>query len=596
MLSQLRHTNIISYYGCHFNYREGVVTIVMEYAQRSLKQIVDACKGLHESLVAHYARQILLGLSYLHDNHIIHRDIKASNILINELGEVKVTDFGTAMVTEHGHSHHHGNGNAQDMTAGTGAATTPAASEAASTHAVSSTASGGAYVHGLVEASHPHHSNSSQHFAVHSPSGTAHGEDGRTAAGQLRPHHSHHDGSPSFHIQGTPLYLAPEIIQGCFPLEPSDIWSFGCVLIELASGLPPWSERRFESVTQALFLIGSKKDAVPQLPPNVVASKLFREFLGLCLQRDPCMRPTARQLLGHAFLRNTSSASPAAAASPLTQPLGEGATVAVGAQSPLGQQAGHRCAGATLQTSATPQHVSPAVTSRDASLAASPVTRVPINGSALATDQQHQHRMKREGTFSQQVRSMAENNKIAPLADADGGPVVQRRQSVAPQRSSSDAAAPTDCDDTFHSVRSAAATVRASPAAVADLDSTGLSALTDTTGDEGGREARGRSPNSSSSTTRSSSSSVAASVGAESGGGSDASSSSSADTRSSLDNEGDHDDERNDDDGATRPRRGRRGSDGGGGRRTGPAASVDVAHVLTSTDAFNNGITLDITM
>ena len=51
---------------------------------------------LKESQIVNCTRQILLGLKYLHDNSIAHRDIKCANCLLTKKGHVKLADFGAS--------------------------------------------------------------------------------------------------------------------------------------------------------------------------------------------------------------------------------------------------------------------------------------------------------------------------------------------------------------------------------------------------------------------------------------------------------------------------------------------------------------------
>lgn len=51
---------------------------------------------LNEKVVRKYTKDILKGLEYLHVNNIIHRDIKGANILVDNNGNCKLADFGSA--------------------------------------------------------------------------------------------------------------------------------------------------------------------------------------------------------------------------------------------------------------------------------------------------------------------------------------------------------------------------------------------------------------------------------------------------------------------------------------------------------------------
>lgn len=94
-MRQLDHDHIIDYKGCYL--REHTAWLVMEYCLGSASDIVEVHKKpLKELEIAAICHNALLGLSYLHNQGKIHRDIKAGNILLTENGTVKLADFGSA--------------------------------------------------------------------------------------------------------------------------------------------------------------------------------------------------------------------------------------------------------------------------------------------------------------------------------------------------------------------------------------------------------------------------------------------------------------------------------------------------------------------
>nr|WVH01951.1 cytokinesis protein [Naematelia aurantialba] len=227
LLKNLNHPNIVKYKG--FARDKENLFIVLEYCENgSLQSILKKFGKFPESLVAVYISQVLEGLIYLHDQGVIHRDIKGANILTNKDGSVKLADFGVSS---------------------------------------------------------------------------------RTAGPQLEDNDNE--------VVGSPYWMAPEVIEQSGASTASDIWSVGCVVVELLEGRPPYGDL---APMQALWRI--VQDESMKLPDG--ASPIVRDFLYQCFQKDPNLRVSAKKLLRHPWMmsaRKHLAVGPAPIALPTSQPV-----------------------------------------------------------------------------------------------------------------------------------------------------------------------------------------------------------------------------------------------------------------------------------
>ena len=104
----------------------------------------------------------------------------------------------------------------------------------------------------------------------------------------------------SFSFVGTPYWMAPEIITEQGHTQKCDIWSLGITAIEIATGLPPYSDLPFRRAFQL----------IPNSDPPILEGNYsiqFKDFVSHCLVKDPEQRPSAEELLNHSFIKSARS-------------------------------------------------------------------------------------------------------------------------------------------------------------------------------------------------------------------------------------------------------------------------------------------------
>ncbi|KAI0128388.1 STE/STE11 protein kinase [Xylariales sp. AK1849] len=212
LLRDLRHANIVQYLGCSSSTE--YLNIFLEYVPGgSVQTMLNSYGALPEPLVRSFVRQILNGLSYLHNRDIIHRDIKGANILVDNKGTIKISDFGISKKLE----------------------------------------------------------------ATNILNGA-----------------NNNKNRPS--LQGSVFWMAPEVVKQTSYTRKADIWSLGCLVVEMMTGTHPFPDC---SQLQAIFKIGGGK-AAPTIPES--ASPEAVTFLAQTFEIDHNLRPSADDLMLSSFL------------------------------------------------------------------------------------------------------------------------------------------------------------------------------------------------------------------------------------------------------------------------------------------------------
>ncbi|CAM9338110.1 unnamed protein product, partial [Scytosiphon promiscuus] len=99
VMHKLVHPHIVGYLGAELQDSKRKLCIFQEWVPAgSLHSLLGQFGALSDAMTRKYTKQVLEGLVYLHANRVIHRDVKSKNILVDDRGNVKLADFGCALV------------------------------------------------------------------------------------------------------------------------------------------------------------------------------------------------------------------------------------------------------------------------------------------------------------------------------------------------------------------------------------------------------------------------------------------------------------------------------------------------------------------
>ncbi|EGX91605.1 Serine/threonine-protein kinase domain [Cordyceps militaris CM01] len=101
ILHDCKHRNVVTLeevvVGSNVNKMDNSIFLVLEFVEHDIKSILDDMpEPFLASEIKCLLQQLTAGVAYLHENWILHRDLKTSNLLLNNRGQLKIADFGMA--------------------------------------------------------------------------------------------------------------------------------------------------------------------------------------------------------------------------------------------------------------------------------------------------------------------------------------------------------------------------------------------------------------------------------------------------------------------------------------------------------------------
>ncbi|KAG8856289.1 hypothetical protein FRB91_000918 [Serendipita sp. 411] len=242
LMSLSKHPNVLRVRGSWVDKRKLFIALrLMRSGSISDVMCYKFAAGVEEEVARCILRQALEGINYLHINGLIHRDIKAANLLLDDDGTVLVGDLGVAASLSDEDAYKHAANKPVSRSSGASTSTP-----------IPPLATGG-------------------------------------TLGKRK----------SF--VGTPCWMAPEVIAQKQYDSSADMWSLGITALEMCTGRAPYSRDNPTRVLQKILHNDAPK--LDRKGGKHKYSQDFKEIIESCLVKDPTKRPTASQLLETPFFQ-----------------------------------------------------------------------------------------------------------------------------------------------------------------------------------------------------------------------------------------------------------------------------------------------------